>query len=751
MVFVKKKLKEFSAIILLILIVKYLINNTIQDNINDNVVDIDSSYNLLKKYIFPLNNTMENFLKTYFKLFAKTEKSKIKSFIDDNYLNLKSIFNNIYLIIIDNIFELLRPSTKLKIKYLIWLFFQSINKFQSDTLRKKKSCVLFYINFYCNSNLSKIFSNFLKDYIICLNETKNDYKNENIKIFENIFYDDLNYSLKNIDNLDLNVLFSEKETSIFNKSIESIRNYYKKYSRMETIKIIMKSINKKKNQNHEINIAFNIKSHVYSRKFIFRILKLTYYKNTDNYLINYKSNLIKLEKEIFDNYAKFNYYSSSNQDNFRDFKSFLSIKLYEKQQSVYNFLNDLISEINHKISLKKNINIKSDLIPFGSITQFLGSSNADLDLFLNFKINSDKGTFEKLNENDKLKITTKFLYNLYKKLRERTNNKISKVINHRLFTYTFEINDVKVDINYNNYFGIINSTLLRTYSLIDNRFLIICHFIKKLLQKLEIKNDEINKTFLNSYSWALILLTYMQNMENPILPKLLDYDRNQAKSQYFQEKGINKKMFENFFNFEKIENNTFLNDSIFNFRAKNITIANSVEGLIFKNKAKEFYKKNLKLKNNSLKFQIDSYLNSMNNYNFFELSYYFSNIEENKYIQTFLKNTKNEMSLSEIYINFLEFIIFYFDFEHNFISASYNCEGFYGKSLINKKNNEFSNDFVEFKNEFVYPKYLIGNFAILRDPFDYTYNPIKVNRDNFDIIKKKLKNHFFHILGNDYK
>ncbi len=720
-----------------------------------------NTFNILKKIIFPFNDKLENLLKTYFKLSGRKENSKIKNFISNQNIFIKDIFNFIYLIIFDEIFMLLRPSTKLKIKFLIWIFYNTFNK---KTLALKK--ILYYINvfkrFYNNQNFNRIYSNYFQESIY-LNSNLNtqEYKTKNCILFDNFTFEDFNFDeIPNsyLNNVTLDNLFDEQEKKIFEETIKGINYHYEKYSRIEIVKIIINSINKNNlKENNFNNRIDNKNNYKYARKYIFRILKLMTFKNSENYFNSYRNSLLKLEKEIYGNYLNFNQLKNNIKENiklhkkdkkiYEDDLNYLSRNLYDKQYEVYEYLKDLVTEIKYKIFNEKNIIVNVQLIPFGSVTQFLGNPTSDLDLLLTLKLNEDRVKYgENFSDYFNVKIISKYLCLLFKRLEAITNKKLNKIINHRLFTFTFEMMNIKVDINFNNYFGVLNSLLLRTYSLIDNRFLIICHYLKKLLERLGLKNTETNKNYINSYSWALILITYLQNLKKPILPKLLEYDRSREKSGYYELKIINKRIFTNLKdNINEISNFNFIDDSNILYNNKKSTSAQCVGSLIYKNKVKEFYDKKKMFNKNTLKNQIKHYLNSLVSTQFYELSTHFSNLDKNRCVLKFIKNCDNDMTLSEILIKFIEFFIFYFEFEFNFISVSYHNEGFCSKKIFNGKKNEYTFNFNEFKNEFVVSKYFLENYSLIRDPFDHSYNPIKVSREKFNEIKKKFKDFYFSI------
>ena len=77
----------------------------------------------------------------------------------------------------------------------------------------------------------------------------------------------------------------------------------------------------------------------------------------------------------------------------------------------------------------------------------------------------------------------------------------------------------------------LHSILLRTYSLIEPRFSLLANALKKFIEIIKIKSTENKNEFLNSFSWMILLITFLQDIIKPhILPKLLSDKRNSINS-----------------------------------------------------------------------------------------------------------------------------------------------------------------------------------------------------------------------------
>jgi hypothetical protein len=448
--------------------------------------------------------------------------------------------------------------------------------------------------------------------------------------------------------------------------------------------------------------------------------------------------LVKLETEIFGVYKEqlkdFNNNNKMNRNNYNNFnnnhsnnfsdnysenfllfneneQNYLDINLlYPYQKRAFFDLDNFIKE-----KAKQNFNdkISTNLLPFGSITQFLGSSNSDLDTYLDIKT-SEGFLDDKYN----------FIIFLYGCLKEKFKRSFNHVISNRLITFNFnyeiEKKIVKIDINFTNICGVLNSSLLKTYALYDQRFSILCIFLKKKLKDLNINFSNISKININNFSWTLILLTFLQDVINPpILPKLLSKLKKQKYLLSFKEK-------------IKDENSSFNNsNNNTNFRS------NFKENLY-----KENFNKNIGKVYGFYKYKLD--FNGVKN--FFEknnkeietkIPNFLEVFEDQEFLEE-LKAEKNEMSLSEIFLAFIEFIVFYFKFNSNFIYTSglNYSEGFYSKSNL-KKFKGFEDVNEKFHNDFL----------LLRDPIDKNYNPTKaVYSNNLEEIIKKLKEYYIELI-----
>ena len=119
---------------------------------------------------------------------------------------------------------------------------------------------------------------------------------------------------------------------------------------------------------------------------------------------------------------------------------------------------------------------------------------------------------------------------------------------------------------------------------------------------------------------------------------------------------------------------------------------------------------------------------------------------------------KNNLSCAEIFLYFLEFIIFYFKIDSVYSNCSVENEGYESMHSIldindiniNKKDEKFSE---YFKNKYFKCKNYNNNkiekdgLILIRDPIDPRYNPAHtLNSENYNYFIENLKGGYFYLL-----
>ena len=476
-------------------------------------------------------------------------------------------------------------------------------------------------------------------------------------------------------NFDIDILFSEEDNKIYKETLKIIEYFYniEKYNSNDINDLIYYSSNKIANK--ESNFILNIVEHICEkREYIYK--DINHYKNV----------LKKIERKIFDLGRNILYYDKPKIDHYT---------INEEQKQVfYSLYNYIRNNINPYYKQKFN------LYPYGSITQFLGGKNSDIDIYLDIRQIKDK----------KEKIS--FLYSLrdtiYKLIKKYPRIIISTRLCVIKFNYSeYDEKKTDFDISLMGFCPFIHSTLLRAYSLIDPRFSLLAITLKKFIEIIKIKSSENKIEFLNSFSWMVLLIAFLQDIIKPqVLPKLLCHKKNNNIF-YTIEYGHNYekiKCFDYFVGNIK-EENTLLPESLFNSKSYI-----------------EIYEEQIGKKG---------------------------------------PQNKNNLSCSELFLYFLEFIIYYFKSDSVYVNCSIENEGY--ESMYNILNYNDNNDINQtderfssyFKNKYCKSKNFNDNkktrdgLILIRDPLDPHYNPGQtLKTGNYNTFIENLKKGYLSLLKN---
>ena len=452
-------------------------------------------------------------------------------------------------------------------------------------------------------------------------------------------------SLENNYDFDIDILFSKKDNDIYKETLKLIEYFYsiKKYDSNDINDLINYSTNKIGNV--ESNFILKIVEHVDDKfKYIYKDIN------------KYRKKLIELENKIY----------SIGKETLNISQS--KIMNYTLNQSQKNAFESLLKEIKNNIPPKYKD--KFNLYPYGSVTQFLGGKSSDIDIYLNIR--------QIYDDNEK----SEFLKSLYSTIGKITNQNTNYIISSRLLVikckYYYFGTTTDFDVSLMGFCPYIHSTILRSYSLMDPRFPLLAIFLKKFIEKNNIKNTDRKIEFLNSFSWMILLITFLQDIINPpILPKILS-DKKNVNFYLNIQYGHNEKnkYSKNFLSFVKNikEENTQLPQSLFD-----------------KNLISEIYKERIEKKNN--------------------------------------------LSCAEIFLSFLEFIIYYFKSDSIYVNFSIENEGYESLHNIlnyndinekNKKDERFAEYFKKVyckAQNFADKKKTRDGLILIRDPVDPHYNP----------------------------
>ena len=588
-------------------------------------------------------------------------------------------------------------------------FFLIINfiTYRDEFIKGDKLYLFLYIKYYYEY---KDYQKFLSEFENIKNKihiNSEDILNKEAKIEKNLQKEDLDeqeneedfnsssgYEIdKYLENNLINFI-PKRYLEIYSEVVRRINNFYR-------IPYPLNSLVNFDNINFTFNIIDLIIIHEKYNKD--REIEKNDEKNNNNkkeFMKKYKENLKKLEIDIFKYYKKstndyvnieVNNKNEENKENkenkeIKDNKEkgkFVGFTINKSMRNVYAVLKN---QLNEQLKIFNDYYI--EYIPFGSITQFLSGKNGDIDLFLNIKrISSNIISNDKLVK-DKTEIL-KRLYNILKKL----DKNISFHQTNRLCLFTITFFNVKIDINVYGICSYYGEILLREYSLLDFRFPMLVVYLKYIIAQKGIKNSEEEKIYINSFAWTNILLTFLQDiLEPPLFPRLLIED-NQKNINIKVGGGIGKEK-------KKILEDEFISQNIRKFNViKDIKYLKTIEN--------NFYKKE-------------------------------KNEDKEEKKKVFFG--RNQMAVSEILLKFIEFIGYYFNYKYTIVNTCYEFQSFMPKIQKDKLKDDGTRHFFKKCDQ-------EEDLLLIREPFDYTYNPCKtVSKEKLDYIKEVFREIYVNIL-----
>ena len=464
--------------------------------------------------------------------------------------------------------------------------------------------------------------------------------------------------LDKYSDLDLKILFEEKnnkDNQIYENVMKKIEHFYNidRHSSLDIYNLINYSSNKL--DSSENNFILNLVD-----------LEQKKIENIYNDINKYKERLMSLEEDIFK--------MGKEALNLNQKLKIISEYFINKEQK--DTFDSLL--INIKTKINKNFKYNFDLYPYGSVTEFLGSKTSDIDVYLNIK--NIESNSEKI----------RLLEELCRVINKIIGYRPNVIISARLcvIKFNYGANNVDFDISIMGFCPYLHSILFRTYSLIEPRFSLLAIALKKFIEIINIKSTENKIEFLNSFSWMILLITFLQDIIQPqVLPKLLSDEKNSIINIQIQY-GKNFKV-KNDFSFH----NEYKTIKSF---IPNIKEETSQIPSCFFDKEKSLY-------------QI--------------------------YQERAVNFQKNELSCAEIFLSFLEYVIYYFKYDSVYVNCCIENEGFESiKNIMNfddkiDKNKKDDRFFNYFKNKYCKQKNYGDNtktrdgLILIRDPFDPHYNP----------------------------
>ena len=359
------------------------------------------------------------------------------------------------------------------------------------------------------------------------------------------------------------------------------------------------------------------------------------------------------------------------------------INQYNRKTKYAEIFHSFSSELYSHIAKEYRNKIK--LFPFGSLTEFLSTEESDLDIYLFIEAN---------NKEEKVKIIDHIFSKCFTFCKD-----VKKVIS-RICLIELKYKGNEIDLSINGFPPYIHSLLFKEYSLLDARFPLIAISLKKFSKILNLKKDY----YLNSFSWMNLLIAFLQEIiQPPVLPKL--YSDKEINNIIYKEIE-----FSNRTNKNRNKNNDKDKEKTFKdyFETTQKEIVPIPDCLFNKDKIKEIYKKLYASKNNN------------------------NNVE------------KNKLTCIEIFLKFLEFIIFYLKYDSIYVKSCIDDEGYFNINEIQNIESDDDNDlqiykynrtfynyftkkYLKFK-DYDNKRYIRDGLILIRDPVDGHYNPAQTLR-----------------------
>ena len=177
------------------------------------------------------------------------------------------------------------------------------------------------------------------------------------------------------------------------------------------------------------------------------------------------------------------------------------------------------------------------ILPYGSVTQCTCNEKSDVEMTIITK-NYMKATKEDISQ---------IYEDIKKNLEEKKNEEfelfsegIRETKRTILLLLRHKETKTEIEINCNNFFSVMNSTLIRNYLVYDARALILINTIKDWSKIKNINSN--NKHFLSSYCYTLMTIYFLQRMKDPLLPIISSYNDlikiNISEKEFFVERQL---------------------------------------------------------------------------------------------------------------------------------------------------------------------------------------------------------------------
>ena len=297
--------------------------------------------------------------------------------------------------------------------------------------------------------------------------------------------------------------------------------------------------------------------------------------SSNNHTSNYNNNMNYINKKSEKLSIEYNKIKKIEKENPEIIKEFMGLfeeklilpiyaKINEENQikkefytEIYNKYKNIILNVFAKHNLENTIKVE----PFGSIVNNFMTEWGDIDICII------------PNDNNLIQSFWEYLEEIKEEV--ITTQQIAKFVNIERYPrfLILKLKDIEtnidLDITIQNKLPILNTRLIRLYSLLDQRFHILGIFVKFWVKKNKI-HSAFDK-FLSSYALLILIIHYLQNITEPkILPILqqiqnvqimytYNYEDKELKTNLYFEEDLDKiKNYMNIINDKKENNNSIV-------------------------------------------------------------------------------------------------------------------------------------------------------------------------------------------------
>ena len=203
----------------------------------------------------------------------------------------------------------------------------------------------------------------------------------------------------------------------------------------------------------------------------------------------------------------------------KDQEKYIKIKFQNTKKNTKLYKNIFLSLKNKILSIEKVKDKILKILPYGSVTQCTNNKKSDVEMTI----------ITKNYENANSDYICKLLSDIETEIEEDENGEfemflegIRQTKRTILLLLRHKNSKTEIEINCNNFFSVMNSTLIRNYLVYDARALILINTIKDWSKIKQINSN--NKGFLSSYCYTLMTIYFLQRIKAPLLPIISSYN-----------------------------------------------------------------------------------------------------------------------------------------------------------------------------------------------------------------------------------